>query len=144
MEWLSHGCTCRRKRICNPLKQRRHVRIWSKWRHNFSLRRFWWTRINIASPKLAEKRNQRDKQKKYPEPLEVYLMRGIKTGTAAEQNNKNNESSDTVLLVFTKRDTVQVKSAFFSWPSEWWHMVQKMTTLIFRSKITHDELINVV
>ena len=39
---------------------------------------------------------------------------------------------------------IVIKSAFFSWPSEWWHMVQKMTTLIFRSKITHDELINVV
>ena len=37
-----------------------------------------------------------------------------------------------------------IKSAFFSWPSEWWHMVQKMTTLIFRSKITNVELINVV
>ena len=46
---------------------------------------------NIASPKLAETRNLRDKQKKYPEPLEVYLTRGIKTGTAAEQNNKNND-----------------------------------------------------
>ena len=53
---------------------------------------------NIASPKLAETRNLRDKQKKYPEPLEVYLMRGIKTGTATEQNNKNNESSDSSRL----------------------------------------------
>ena len=36
------------------------------------------------------------------------------------------------------------KRAFFSWPSERWHMVQKMTTLIFCSKIPHGELINVV
>ena len=32
----------------------------------------------------------------------------------------------------------------FSWPSERWHMVQKMTTLTFRSEIPHDELINVI
>ena len=94
--WLSHGCKCRRKRVCNPFKQRRHVRVWSKWRHNFSL--FWWTRTS-SHRNWSQTRNLRDKQKRYHD-YEGNILSLLKHGWAEEQKQREQRCFSSLTLVW--------------------------------------------
>ena len=106
---MAHGCTCRRKRVCNPFKQRRHVRIWSKWRQNFSL--FWWTRT-LPHRNWSETRNLKNKQEKYPgyASRNSFLKFIWCVAQIPDPRPKNNKTSRAaILLVLQNMTLVRVK-----------------------------------
>ena len=80
----------------------------------------------------------------HPALIFHYLLESIKLKYSTELYAKWRRQSVRYGCCKTNSGFNLNSAFFFLWPTERWHMVQKITTLIFRSEIPNDELFNMV